>query len=87
MIKYVTKFVLGTFMNYISHLSILEYYISWGITRILSLPEGYKGKYDPYFPPPGYHFDQSEPLFYFTQAITPSYIVYLCMCTVMLHTL
>ena len=49
--------------SYISHLSIPKYYISRGITRIFSLPEGYKGKYDPYFPPSGYYFDQSEPMF------------------------
>ena len=45
--------------NIISHLSIPKYYISRGITRIFSLPEGYKGKYYPYFPPSGYYFDQS----------------------------
>ena len=47
----------------ISHLSILQYCISQGITRIFSLPEGYKGKQNLYFPPSGYHSDQSEPLF------------------------
>ena len=51
----------------ISHLSIPTYYISRGITRIFSLPKGYKGKYDPYFPPSGYYFDQSEPLFWGTR--------------------
>ena len=39
------------------------YYNKWGITVIYSLPEGYKGIYDPYIPPSGYYFDQSEPLF------------------------
>ena len=38
-----------------------KYYISQGITRIFSLPEGYKG--GSYFPPSGYYLDQSEPLF------------------------
>ena len=56
----------------ISHLSILLYYISWGITRIFSLPGGYKGKYDPYFPPSGNRSDQSESLFYFI----PVYLTY-----------
>ena len=31
---------------------ILIYDISQGITRIFSIPEGYKGKYDPVVPPP-----------------------------------
>ena len=62
----------------ISHLSILLYYISQCITRIFSLPEGYKGKYDPYFPPSGNHSDQSESLFYFIPAITPPCLVPLC---------
>ena len=42
----------------ISHLSI---YINRGITRIFSVPEGYKGKYS-YFPPSGYHSNQSDSL-------------------------
>ena len=65
-------------IHYISHLSILLYYISRCITRIFSLPEGYKGKYDPYFPPSGNHSDQSESLFYFIPAITPPCLVPLC---------
>ena len=52
-----------TFRGYISHLCILLYYNKWGITVIYYLPEGYKGIYDPYIPPCGYYFDQSEPLF------------------------
>ena len=45
---------------YISHLCILLYYNKWDITVIYSLPEGYKGIYDPYIPPSGNHSDQSE---------------------------
>ena len=37
--------------RYISHLSIPMYYTSWCIIRIFSLPEGYKRKYNFYFPP------------------------------------
>ena len=51
------------FLNNISHLCILLYYNKWGITVIYSLPEGYKGIYDPYIPPCGYYFDQPESLF------------------------
>ena len=54
---------------YISHLCILLYYNKWGITVIYSLPEGYKGIYDPHIPPYGYYFDQSELLFKFTSHI------------------
>ena len=63
------------------HLSILLYYISRGITRIFSLPEGYKGKYDPYFPPSGNHSDQSESLFYFIPAVPLCVLQYYCCCT------
>ena len=45
---------------YIPPKYIPKYDISRGITRIFSLPEWYKGKYDPYFPLSGYYFDQSD---------------------------
>ena len=63
---------LADFVIYPTYVTILHYCISWGITRIFSLPEGYKGKYDPHFSPSGYRFDQSEPLFCFMQAIISS---------------
>ena len=70
---------------YISHLSIPKYYISRGITRIFSLPEGYKGKYDPYFPPSGYDLDQSEPLFSsHKQSYHHTYYMCVCISTVLL---
>ena len=59
----VMKIFKYTVYIHISHPSMPKYYISWDITRIFSLPEGYKGKHDPYFPSSGYYFDQSEPLF------------------------
>ena len=52
-----------TSMFNISHSSVLLYYTSWGLSRIISLPEGYKGNYHSEFPPSGYHSDQPEPLF------------------------
>ena len=64
MAKLAKKFLLAKIsMHTVSHLCILLYYNKWGITMIYSLPEGYKGIYDPYIPPCGYYFDQSEPLF------------------------
>ena len=40
------RLVLGSSLCWdTSHLSILQYCISWSITRIFSIPEGYKGKY------------------------------------------
>ena len=48
---------------YIPPMYTIVLYNKWGITVIYSLPEGYKGIYDPYIPPCGYYFDQSEPLF------------------------
>ena len=71
--------------SYISHLSILLYYISWGI---FSLPEGYKGKYDPYFPPSGNQSDQSVIVLLHTSnhTITPS--AFVCATVLLLlHTL
>ena len=67
-------------LQYISHPSIPKYYISRGITRIFSLPEGYKGKYDPYFPPSGYYFDQSEPLFS-SHKQSHHHTYYMCYCS------
>ena len=61
----------------IYYLCILLYCNKWGISVIHSLPEGYKGIYDPYIPPCGYYFDQSEPLFQFIQAVMSSYLIHL----------